>query len=835
MNSEDILTELEYSTKKAGTKKKAETHYLIEVDEIESKGVKSKAKLHKGSDDNKSKEEKTPVKKGKASGKKNEEPAEAEDEEEGESEEEEAEEEVKEEKGKKETTPRKIKKAVGRKSNNKEKDGEEIEVEDEKGAGIGRRSLRTRKDKSKKEEEEEEENVSRVSKKQKGSTTKAKGTKKEVLDEPEEEGENEKEAETSSEDEDDEEGETKKKKKKDELEEEEESDTTDEESEEEEKPKKGRGRPKGSGKKKAKDEEEEDSEKEEAKPKKGRGRPKKGEEKASQTKEKKKKETAQFKRGKFNNNVEVIDICEMLQSPSDHVIDYESVKSNNKNLIRAVYTENYKLLDEILTKDSFTSNLFQPWGSETDFNALEVAFKNNDKHAITKILECVRKNELKMAREPPIGLKKIDTGYVSEYTFGVKVRKVAAARGGREGNNAFIADTNQTSSFGGCLEKVVKYDFDPELFDTLRLQLGDYTAIGVFQKVVLAGNRRLATHIAEYADKVGGWNFGFLHVEALKCNTVEEMSQKIMAISVTKKTLGFDGITPLHLAAINPNKEILKHLFDIFPNYSFADNRGRKPVHFAACCEGTGPLELLIEFGVDINEPDQNGLTPLMYSAYNGRAENVKMLLEQARIVRDYKMKDRTAAIHWAALRGHMEVLKIFKEKGADMNLKGRLGMTPLILAAAYGHFDCVEFLLGNGGKINTRDRMKRNALVLAVKNGNLKIASYLLKNGSDFDKPDSSDNFAVHYAAAYGFPECITLLIKAGADCNAINSWNLTPLAVAMLKNNFHCVKTLLALPNININCKDEEGRTLISQTILELTRPTFEHLKFLVLEKVI
>jgi len=245
-------------------------------------------------------------------------------------------------------------------------------------------------------------------------------------------------------------------------------------------------------------------------------------------------------------------------------------------------------------------------------------------------------------------------------------------------------------------------------------------------------------------------------------------------------------------------------------------------------------LEVLIEAGVDVNEPEQNGLTPLMYAAYNGRAENVKILLENPRITRDYKMKDRTAAIHWAALRGHVEVLKVFKEKGADVNLKGRLTMTPLILAAAYGHYDCVEFLLENGAKINTRDRMKRNALVLAVRNGNLKIASYLLKHGSDFDKPDSSDNFPMHYAAAYGWPECISLLIKAGADCNSINSWNLTPLAVAMLKNNFHCVKTLLALPNINIDCKDEDGRTLIAQTILELTRPTFQHLKFLVIDKV-
>ena len=107
----------------------------------------------------------------------------------------------------------------------------------------------------------------------------------------------------------------------------------------------------------------------------------------------------------------------------------------------------------------------------------------------------------------------------------------------------------------------------------------------------------------------------------------------------------------------------------------------------------------------------------------------------------------------------------------------------------------------------------------MAVRNGNLKIASYLLANGAEFNGADSSNNSAVHYAAAYGFSECIEVLVKAGADQNAVNTWKLTPLSVALQKGHFGVVKTLLNFASTDVNCKDDEGRTLVSSAISKLS----------------
>ena len=84
----------------------------------------------------------------------------------------------------------------------------------------------------------------------------------------------------------------------------------------------------------------------------------------------------------------------------------------------------------------------------------------------------------------------------------------------------------------------------------------------------------------------------------------------------------------------------------------------------------------------------------------------------------------------------------------------------------------------------------RKTALIHAIQNGHLKIANLLLKKGALFDKGDSSDNSPMHYAAAYGFYEMIDLLHMAGANINSVNSWNMTPNTIALLKNHFRCVK---------------------------------------------
>jgi ankyrin repeat protein len=52
------------------------------------------------------------------------------------------------------------------------------------------------------------------------------------------------------------------------------------------------------------------------------------------------------------------------------------------------------------------------------------------------------------------------------------------------------------------------------------------------------------------------------------------------------------------------------------------------------------------------------------------------------------------------------------------------------------------------------------------------------------------------------------------------------------MLKNHEGCVKKFLEHSEVDVNCKDEKGRTLLTLSLLNLREGTYDFIKFL-LEK--
>ena len=54
-------------------------------------------------------------------------------------------------------------------------------------------------------------------------------------------------------------------------------------------------------------------------------------------------------------------------------------------------------------------------------------------------------------------------------------------------------------------------------------------------------------------------------------------------------------MTPIHCACINPNTKYLEKLLTVEPDHNIEDKGARRPIHYAAACEETGPLELLLK------------------------------------------------------------------------------------------------------------------------------------------------------------------------------------------------------------------------------------------------
>jgi ankyrin repeat protein len=81
--------------------------------------------------------------------------------------------------------------------------------------------------------------------------------------------------------------------------------------------------------------------------------------------------------------------------------------------------------------------------------------------------------------------------------------------------------------------------------------------------------------------------------------------------------------------------------------------------------------------------------------------------------------------------------------KGADPNLAGAGGDTPLIKAARLGFDDAAEWLIGLNAKIDGTNRMGETPLIIAVQQRDLRMVRMLLAAGADPDVHDAAAGYS--------------------------------------------------------------------------------------------
>ncbi|QTG98974.1 ankyrin repeat domain-containing protein [Wolbachia pipientis] len=245
--------------------------------------------------------------------------------------------------------------------------------------------------------------------------------------------------------------------------------------------------------------------------------------------------------------------------------------------------------------------------------------------------------------------------------------------------------------------------------------------------------------------------------------------------------------TPLHLAAKGGFLNVVMYLIRNNANYHIKLDHGWTLLHLFArigSVDGVGFLmegdENLNRYFIDqINARDNNQGTALGIAAQNGYLEIVKILKEKGADINavDY---NKDTPLHLAAQNGYLEIVKILKEKGADINAVDYNKDTPLHLAAQNGYLEIVKILKEKGADINAVDYNKDTPLHLAAQNGYLEIVKILKEKGADINAVDYNKDTPLHLAARGGFFDVVMYLIEKQASCDIKNYLNLTPLALA-------------------------------------------------------
>ncbi len=201
---------------------------------------------------------------------------------------------------------------------------------------------------------------------------------------------------------------------------------------------------------------------------------------------------------------------------------------------------------------------------------------------------------------------------------------------------------------------------------------------------------------------------------------------------------------------------------------------------------------------------DKHDAFPLYYAALCGFQDLVEYLIAK------YPQHINASGGYYvsplvAALAGrHLQTAELLRYNGANPNIQGYSGNTPLGLAAYYGDVEMVRVLLNLEADVNIRNELGRTPLddTCAGLSGpgqipNLpqllaNVARLLFDHGVDVDARDDDGWTPLHTAVSFGGIEVIRVLLEHGAKVGVEDKEGRTPLSLAKGRQRDEVMKLL-------------------------------------------
>jgi len=152
-------------------------------------------------------------------------------------------------------------------------------------------------------------------------------------------------------------------------------------------------------------------------------------------------------------------------------------------------------------------------------------------------------------------------------------------------------------------------------------------------------------------------------------------------------------------------------------------------------------------------------------------------------------------ALFWAAEHGRESTARKLLHQGADVNVTTqqarsngtwqRAGLTPLHLAAGKGHLVVVKLLLEVGADPEARDQKRLTPLFFAIVARHEKVArtiSRRIRNLQNCLVDLTKRLTPLHVSCREGLSNCTRYFLNEGADVDAIDASAMTPLHHVLL-----------------------------------------------------
>ncbi|TQV91901.1 ankyrin repeat protein [Cordyceps javanica] len=337
------------------------------------------------------------------------------------------------------------------------------------------------------------------------------------------------------------------------------------------------------------------------------------------------------------------------------------------------------------------------------------------------------------------------------------------------------------------------------------------------------------------------------------------------------------GWTPIHYwAASGQHAEDLRFRFPFGDLEGIQDQFDFTPLHYACIRGDEKMVQVLLDKGAPIEAQQLDGISPLHIAATKSDSRMLDLLLQTAQ-TRDYENRqtlfieakkdepltrlvgrltdfDDRAAVHWAAIHGNLDAVKMLKQ---NLSLKDRYGWNCLHLAVMHERYELVKYLMtedeldlnatGNDGytPLHLAIRRKETAMIRlliekrasintvtiygdmpfheAIDKCELSVIESLIENGAEFNNQKNvfSRGSTLYCAIERGNLDILDRLLQTDEGqkaCLVKTTDGYTPLHAVVVQSHVtapEMAKMISKYLDGDVNPKDGNGRTPLHSAV--------------------
>ena len=167
----------------------------------------------------------------------------------------------------------------------------------------------------------------------------------------------------------------------------------------------------------------------------------------------------------------------------------------------------------------------------------------------------------------------------------------------------------------------------------------------------------------------------------------------------------------------------------VFYGFSLASAGSYEDFFKAIKQDDAKTVQSLLQRGFDPNTLDPEARHGLTMAVAEPSLKVAEVLIQAKGINVNFLNSADESALMYAALKGHLAVVKLLISKDADVN---KTGWTPLHYAATNGHVDVIQLLLDNHAFVDAASPNGSTPLMLAAQYGTPQAVKLLLDEGAE-------------------------------------------------------------------------------------------------------